>query len=78
MHTFRFFAIIFLNVDNSVNIKTKLFKLCVLILDIIMEGKVFQVFLLGLSSYFMLFRKLFLQIYKIFCDFCQKKKQRHK
>ena len=50
-----------LNVNNSVNIKTRLFKFCVLILDIIMEGTVSQNFYLGPSSYFMLFRKLFLQ-----------------
>ena len=58
---FDFFSIIFLIVDNSVNIETRPFKFCVLILDVIMEGTVSQIFLLGPSSYFMLFRKLFLQ-----------------
>ena len=50
MYKFQFFAIIFLNVDNSVNIETRLFKFCVLILDIIMEGTVSQIFILGPSS----------------------------
>ena len=59
---FRFFAKIFLNVDNSVNIKTRLLKCGVLILDIIMEGTVSQISPLGPSSYyFMLFRILRLQ-----------------
>ena len=57
MYKFRFFAIIFLNMDNSVNIKTRLVKFDVLILDIMMEGTVSQIFFLGPSSYFMLFRK---------------------
>ena len=52
---------IFLNADNSVNIKTRLFKFCVLILDIIMEGTVSQNFHLCPCSYVMFFRKLFLQ-----------------
>ena len=52
---------IFLNVDNSVNIRNRLFIFCVLILGIIMEGTVSQNFHLCPSSYFMLFRKLFLQ-----------------
>ena len=43
--------------DNSVNIETRLFKLCVLILDIIMEGTMSQIFILGPSSFIMLFRK---------------------
>ena len=40
-----FFAIISLNVDNSVNDDSRLFKFGVLILDIIMEGTVSQIFL---------------------------------
>ena len=52
-----FFAIIFLNMDNSVNIEPRLFKLCVLILNIMMKGTISQIFILGPSSYFMLFRK---------------------
>ena len=52
---------IFLNLDNSVNIKAKLFKFSVLILDTITEGTVSHISLLGPSSYSMLFRKLFLQ-----------------
>ena len=57
--------------------KTRLFKLCVLILDIM---AVSQIYLLGRSSYFMLFSKSFLHImYKIFSAFCYKKnKPRHK
>ena len=54
---FDFFAIIFLNVDNSVNIKTRLFKCCLLNLDTIMEGTKSQIFFLGPSFYFMFFRK---------------------
>ena len=73
MQEFWFFAIIFLNVDNSVNIKTRLFKLCVLILDIIMEGTVSQIFYFGPSSYFMLFRKLFLQNLKNILRFLSQK-----
>ena len=62
MYRFQYFAIIFLNVDNSVNIETRHFKFCMLIPDIIMEGTVSQIFfILGPISYFMLFRKLFLQ-----------------
>ena len=41
--------------DNSVNIETRL------IVDIIMEGTVSQIFILGPSFYFILSRKLFLQ-----------------
>ena len=48
---------IFLNLNNSVNIKTRLFTFCVLNLDPIMEGTVSQIFILGPSFYFMLFRK---------------------
>ena len=50
---FPFFAIIFLNVDHSVNVYPKLFKFGVLILDIIMEGTMSQILYLGPSSYFM-------------------------
>ena len=47
--------------DNSVNIETRFLKLCVLIVDIIIEGTVSQIFILGPSFYFMLSRKLFAQ-----------------
>ena len=47
--------------DNSVNIETRLLKFCVLIVDIIMEGTVSQIFILGPSFYFILSGKLFLQ-----------------
>ena len=47
--------------DNSVNIETRLLKLCVLIVDSIMEGTVSQIFILGPSFDFILSRKLFLQ-----------------
>ena len=51
---------IFMNEDNSVNIETRLVKFCVLILDIIMERTMShsQIYILGPSSYFMLFRFL--------------------
>ena len=79
MYKFRLFAIIFLNVDNSVNIETRLFKFCILIVDIIMEGTVSQIFVLCPSSYHMLFRIFFFyKIYKIFWDFCHKKEPRHR
>ena len=45
------FAIIFLNVDNSINIGTKHFKCCMLILDIIMEETMSQIFILCPSSH---------------------------
>ena len=61
---------IFLNVDNSVNIKTRLFRCCVLTLDIIMEETMNEIFLLGPSFCSMMCRKLFLQLNKIFCNFC--------
>ena len=57
MYKFRFFAIMFLNVDNSVNIERRLFEFCELILDVIMVGTGSQIFILGPSSYFTLFRK---------------------
>ena len=52
MYKFRFFSIIFLNLDNSVNIETRLFKLCVLILDIIMEGTVSDFYFTKFMKYF--------------------------
>ena len=57
MYKFRIFAIIFLNVNNLVNIETRLFKFVVLILDIIIEGTVSQIFILSPSSFFILLRK---------------------
>ena len=78
MQEFRFFAIIYLNVDNSVNIKTRLFNLCVFILDIIMKGTMSQLFYLGPSSHFMFFRKLFFTNFmKYFAIFVIKEKPRH-
>ena len=50
---FSFFASIFLNLDNSVDILYKLFKFGVIILYTITEGTVSQIFYLGLSSFFM-------------------------
>ena len=52
-----FFAFIFLNLYNSVAIFYKLFKSGVAMLDTITEGTVSQIFYLGPSSCFMLFRK---------------------
>ena len=40
------FNIIFLNVDSSINIQHKLLKFCEVVLDIIMEGIVSQIFLI--------------------------------
>ena len=74
MHKFRFFAIIFLNVDNSVNIEGKPFKVCVLIIDGILEGTVSQIYILGPISYFLLFTKFM----KYFAIFVIKKEPRHK
>ena len=45
--------------DNSVNIETRLLKFCVLIVDIIIEGTVSQIFILGPRFHFILSRKLF-------------------
>ena len=53
MQNFTFFTNIFLNVDISINVEHKPFKFFEVILDIIMEGNVSQIFYLGLSSYFM-------------------------
>ena len=47
-----FFAVIVLNLDNSFDIIYKLFKFGVIILAIITEGTVSQIFDLGLSSFF--------------------------
>ena len=47
----------FLNLYNSVAITCTLFRFSVVILDTIKEGQVPQIFDLGLSSVFMLFRK---------------------
>ena len=57
------FSLICLNVSSSFNIKDRLLKFSVLVLDMIMEGTVSQIFLLGPSSCFMKCRKLCLQIY---------------
>ena len=48
-----FFPIIFLNVDSSFNIGNRLFKLSVVIIDVLKKGTVSHIFFLGLSSYFM-------------------------
>ena len=54
------FPIIFLNFDNLISIAHKLFKFRELILDIITEGTVSQIFYLGSSFHFIGFRKCFL------------------
>ena len=46
---------IFLNLHYSLNIIYRLFKFGVCILDVIMEGKVSQIFYLGPGSYLMWF-----------------------
>ena len=52
-----FFSIIFLNVDSSFNIINRLFKFALVIIDILMEGTVSQIFYPGLGLYFMSLRK---------------------
>ena len=47
------FSIIVFNVDNSSNIGNRLFKVSVMIIDMLMEGTVSQIFYLGLGLYFM-------------------------
>ena len=53
MQSFTFFTNIFLNVDISINVEYKPFNFFEVILDIIMEGTVSQIFYLGLSFSFM-------------------------
>ena len=48
-----FFSIIFLNVQSSFNIINRLFKFSLVIIDMLMEGTVSQIFYLGLCLYFM-------------------------
>ena len=48
-----FFAYIFLNLDNSINIVHRLLKFSIAILEMITEGTVSQIFYLGPSFYFM-------------------------
>ena len=65
--------------DNSVNIETRLLKLCVLIVDIIIEGTMSQICILGPSFYFILSRKLFFtKFIKYFAIFIIKNEPRHK
>ena len=52
------FCLHFLDVDNSVNIIQSLPKSSVVILAMVIEGTVSQIFYLGSSSRFMCFRKL--------------------
>ena len=52
-----FFPIIFLNVDSSFNISDRLLKFSVVIIDMLMEGTVSQIFYLGLSLCFMQLQK---------------------
>ena len=77
MNKFRFFAILFLKVDYSINIEARLFKSCVFILYIIMEGTVSQIFLLGSSSYSCCLENYFYKFYKIFCVFLSLKRNQH-
>ena len=51
---FLFFAYILLNLNNSINIVHRLLKCPMVILDIIMEGNMSQIFYLGPSSHFIL------------------------
>ena len=52
-----FFHIIFLNMDISITIVDNAMKSCMTLLHIHSERSVSQFFYLGLSFYFMLFRK---------------------
>ena len=52
-----FIHIIFLNMDISITILDTAMKSCMTLLHIHSEGSVSQIFYLGLSFYFMLFRK---------------------
>ena len=52
-----FFHIIFLNMDISKTILDNAMKSCMTLLHIHSEGNVSQFYYLGLSFYFMLFRK---------------------
>ena len=57
------FSIIFLNVDNSINIENRLLKFSVVIIDVLMEGNVSQIFYSGPSLImFMWIQKLCLHI----------------
>ena len=49
---FIFFAYIFLNLDNSIIIVHRLLKFSIVILDMITEGTMSQIFYLGTSFYF--------------------------
>ena len=51
----------FSDVDNSVNIIQRQSKSSVLILAMVIEGTVSQIFYLGPSSHFMCFQKLYSQ-----------------
>ena len=51
------FHIIFLNKDISITILDNAMKLCMALLHTHSEGSVSQIFYIGLSFYFMLFRK---------------------
>ena len=65
-----FFHIIFLNMDISITILDTAMKSCMTLLYIHSEGSVSQFFYLGLSFYFMLFRKTnVLKMYKKLPDF---------
>ena len=55
--THLFFHIIFLNMDISITILDNAMKFCMALLHIHSEGNVCQILYLGLSFYFMLFRK---------------------
>ena len=53
VHKFLYFTDIFLNLHNLINIDHRLLKFAVVILGIIMEGTVSQIFRLGPRSNFM-------------------------
>ena len=53
----QFFLIIFLNMDISITILDNAMTFCMALLHIHSQGSVSQILYLGLSFYFMLFRK---------------------
>ena len=55
IHEFRFFTFIFLDISNSVNIIQRLPKSVLLVLAMVIEGTVSQIFYLGPISRFMCF-----------------------
>ena len=58
IHKFRFVTLIFWDINNLVNIIQRLPKYLLLVLAMVIEGTVSQIFYLGPSSRFMCFQNL--------------------